>query len=86
MGNRFYKRKGVGSRKGRMAGIVNPQNYTVMNGWVLMCTDYPDKEFNSYKDYLQYVESLKPKEKPKTDTTKPKTTKTTATSNKTEEV
>lgn len=84
MGNRFYKRKRVGSRQGRTAGIASPENYNETKSWVLVCTDYPDKEFRNYKEFLDYKESLvKPK---KTTATKKSVATKKETSTTTKEV
>lgn len=58
MGKLFWKRKGVGARKGRMTQLVNPQNYQGSKGWVMISDKYPDKEFHDYKEFQAHEAKL----------------------------
>ena len=58
MGKLFWKRKGVGSRKGRMTQLVNPQNYQGAKGWVMIAEKYPDKEFHDFEEFQAYEQKL----------------------------
>ena len=59
MGPTFWKRKGVGARKGRMTELSTPKNYKGVQGWVLMTDLYPNKEFHNFEEFEAYDSKAK---------------------------
>ena len=59
MGQTFWKRKGVGARKGRQTELATPKNYGGIRGWVMICDTYPDKEFHDFKEFEAYDKKVK---------------------------